>query len=582
MKKTLFILWIFSFSFPLYSQAGYSNEGIPMQSGGSISPIQLPDGAQLGPIGGEDNIPSNLTSSYLAMNFDDNPTETGGWLFIPPDPMGAAGTNRIIAVTNVMIESFSKTGVFQWRDALKDFFTTLTPVNFLFDPKIVWDHYENRFLVVALERVNAGTNPNAGNTSRILVAVSKTASPATATSADWYYFAINSKESRGGYDHWADYPGFEVCEEAVYITNNMFAHTGGVTSFTSRLWIIDKHGGGDWYATGAVPPWTTWEPYVLAGWGGFESTTMPALVFGAGGATPAGTGTYLVSYSGLTYGGPGGLEVAIVIRVNNPITAPTFTDITGGSLVSLGDIEDVGGIYGWPALPDAPQLGTTVLIEVNDRRVLDAVWQDDPNHSPMLWFTTTINPNSAFDAANSGQTTAMWARINTTTTLLQDKGTIGGEDIATHAYTFFPSLAVNPQGDAYFGFAASAETIYCGAYAAGQGYNDAAGTVRASETVQVGLDYYRRTFGDWLTDRNRWGDYNGAAIDPVDGSFWVFNEYAMARGTPTTGPNGNEDGRWGTVWGKLTLGPGCINGAIIYNTTTGKFNFCEDGAWVEK
>lgn len=26
----------------------------------------------------------------------------------------------------------------------------------------------------------------------------------------------------------------------------------------------------------------------------------------------------------------------------------------------------------------------------------------------------------------------------------------------------------------------------------------------------------------------------------------------------------------------------CINGSVIYNTETGKFNFCEDGIWVEK
>ena len=26
----------------------------------------------------------------------------------------------------------------------------------------------------------------------------------------------------------------------------------------------------------------------------------------------------------------------------------------------------------------------------------------------------------------------------------------------------------------------------------------------------------------------------------------------------------------------------CTSGSIIYNTATGKFNFCEDGLWVEK
>ena len=31
-----------------------------------------------------------------------------------------------------------------------------------------------------------------------------------------------------------------------------------------------------------------------------------------------------------------------------------------------------------------------------------------------------------------------------------------------------------------------------------------------------------------------------------------------------------------------TIISGCFSGSIIYNTVTGKFNFCEDGIWVEK
>ena len=62
--------------------------------------------------------------------------------------------------------------------------------------------------------------------------------------------------------------------------------------------------------------------------------------------------------------------------------------------------------------------------------------------------------------------------------------------------------------------------------------------------VQAGLDYYVRTFGG---RRNRWGDYSGAAVDPMDDmTFWIFNEYAEVRGTPTPVPP--EDGRWGTAW----------------------------------
>ena len=79
---------------------------------------------------------------------------------------------------------------------------------------MVFDHYENRFVVLTLEKVHAGTNPNPGNSSRILLAVSKTATPATATTADWYYAAIDGEENINGIDSWSDYPGFEVDEEA--------------------------------------------------------------------------------------------------------------------------------------------------------------------------------------------------------------------------------------------------------------------------------------------------------------------------------------------------------------------------------
>ena len=36
-----------------------------------------------------------------------------------------------------------------------------------------------------------------------------------------------------------------------------------------------------------------------------------------------------------------------------------------------------------------------------------------------------------------------------------------------------------------------------------------------------------------------------------------------------------------TIWDGVAI-CGCRNGSIIYNTVTGKFNFCENGVWVEK
>jgi hypothetical protein len=480
--------------------------------------------------------PRGVTLTFDGFHFDDNPVENGGSYFILPDPMGAAGTDRVVAVVNAMIEARTKAGGLLWRDSLAGFFTTLTPANALFDPKVIYDHYEGRFLVIALEQVQPGlANPSPANTSRLLIAVSKTATPASATAADWYYTATSGKFVIGGLDYWSDYPGFEVDEEAVYITNNLFLFTPASGYGGVRLWILHKGVVGGFYAGGAATV-TVHNPYAAAG---IATTTMPAQVYGAGGVGP-GIGTFLVSYSSLTAGGAAAPEFVQVVRVDTPLAAPTFAQ----QYVSVGDLENVGGGFGFPPLPDAPQSGTATLVEVNDTRALDGVWR-----SGALWLTTTINPNAGADA---GETTAHWFRLDTTVLAaitVADQGNIGGEDIAANTTTFFPSLAVNGAGDAMFGFAASNSLIFPGAYCTGREAGDTAGTVQATATVRAGLDYYIRTSGAGL---NRWGGYTGMSLDPTnDAHFWAFNEYALTRGTVF----GGEDGRWGTAWGRCVFGP---------------------------
>ena len=528
----------------LYGQSvNIISHEIPEPSGGSQIGSRLSsEGAYLGPDSWLGVTPESaqvptpgatIGATFEGFGFDDNATENGGFVFIPPDTMGAAGTDRLIAVVNTMIEARTKAGALLWRDSLADFFSPLagaTLGTFTFDPKVVYDQFEDRFVVVTLEQ-NDTFDGDSSNESRILLAVSKTATPASATAVDWNYHAIDSKTTIG-VDHWADYPGFEVDEEAVYITNNMFSFGGAPAFGGVRLWIVDKGVVGGFYGGGAAGV-TVHDPY--AG-GGTETTTMPCHVFGAGGVPGAGMiGTFLVSYSGLTSGGD---EFVQVVRVDDPLGTPTFTQ----EFVNVGDIE--GPTF--PALPDAPQSGTGVLIEVNDRRALDCVWRDNA-----AWLTTTILPNSGPDA---GETTAHWFELDTTAVpggaiTLADQGDIGGEDIASDTTTFFPSVAVNSQGTAQFGFSASASTIFAGAFVAGREVSDPPGTVQASQTVHAGEDFYVRTFGG---PKNRWGDYSGISLDPAaDDLFWVCNQFADTRGTIISG----EDGRWGTACAVVVTEP---------------------------
>lgn len=481
---------------------------------------------------------------FEGFGFDDNATENSGFRFIPPDPIGAAGHSRVIAVVNTMIESRNKGGALKWRTSLANFFAPVVPTTFTFDPKIVYDQYEDRFVVVTLEVAFSGLPIDPGNISRILLAVSKDGNPQTPTAADWNYHAIASKVLFGGFvELWADYPGFEVDEEAIYVTANMFAFPPFAGFGGSRLWIVDKGAGSGGFYDGGPAADTIYNPYAAAG---LATTTMPAQVFGAGGVGGPGStlGTFLVSYSGLTFGGPLAPEALQVVTVDDPlgnVGGPFFLQ----EFVIIGDIEDVGGIFGFPPLPDAPQMGSPFGIEVNDRRALDAVWRNNK-----LYVVTTIIPNAP--GPDLGDTTAHWWQVDTTpgpgALALFDQGDIGGEDIAPGTYTFFPAVAVNRNDEVKFGFSASAATIYAGAYATGRAATDAPGTVRSSETVLAGRAPYKRFFGG---PRNRWGDYSGIALDPSnDDKFWVFNEFADTQGSAGVGSQGPEDGRWGTVWGR--------------------------------
>jgi hypothetical protein len=482
---------------------------------------------------------------FEGFGFDDNDTENDTFI-IPPDPIGAAGKSRVIAVVNSMIEARNKGGKLKWRDGLADFFAPLAPARRPFDPKIVYDQYEDRFVVVALELGFGASSVDPSNVSRILLAVSKGHNPKSPTAADWYYHAIDAKQTIfGSFDGWADYPGFETDEEAIYVTANIFTFVPFGFYGGARLWIVDKGVGSGGFYEGGPAGDNVYDPYATAG---LATTTMPAKVFGDGGVggSESTLGTFLVSYSGLTFGGPGAPEAVQVVTIDDPLGnsgGPFFLQ----EFVVIGDIEDVGGIFGWPFLPDAPQLNGPFPIEVNDRRALDAVWREGS-----LWITTTINPNYG---ADSGETTAHWFQLDTTDIpnpiALRDQGDIGGEDIAPGTYTFFPSVAVNRSGHTKFGFSASAASIYAGAFVTGRQMTDPPGTVGPSEVVHEGEGPYKRFFGG---ERNRWGDYSGISVDPTnDKFFWVFNEFADTPGSPTDGAFGFEDGRWGTAWARCKV-----------------------------
>lgn len=170
------------------------------------------------------------------------------------------------------------------------FFQTVQETNFVFDPKIVYDIHTSTFNVVALD----------GDTkkcvSNILSAVSTNNNP---TPGDWRFARIGANSI----GNWVDYSGFEVDEEVIYITGNMF--TCGVGFQFSKLWIVEKG---------------TLKANEFANFAGFqEGTNQPAAVRASTGAGQT-IGTYLVAMNNENFSD----QRLSITQIKNPTGIASF------------------------------------------------------------------------------------------------------------------------------------------------------------------------------------------------------------------------------------------------------------------
>lgn len=461
---------------------------------------------------GLEELPITSGTSITGLNLTTEGSVSGLY-HIPPDVHGAAGTTHVGYVVNSSIDFYNKAGVgvSGYPESLADFFSPLSPETLTFDPKILWDQYENRWVVVTLERKVSN------NRSKIFLAVSATANPA----GTWYYQAIDAVQTFGGDLSWFDYPGFAIDEEAIYITGNYFSFAGFYKE--SQVLIIDKGTSGGIYAgtvladdnpanSGGV--FTFYNPALEAA-AGVNMTMQPTHTFGSMGG---GVDNYLIGYSGIE----GGVnELLQVFSITNPLSSPSFSQ----SYISLGDIDDIPINAG---LSDIPQNGG-IDIESNDPRTLNAQWANDA-----LWTCFNMERVSGI---NAGQVGAYFVKLNTAGGLTVDQqGEVDGEDIAVGMETWNPAICIDGSDNAAMVFSACNGNNFASSYVASIDGNN--GSVGQSTLLAAGTDTYVRTFG---SGSNRWGDYAGITVDPTDGDIWAFSQTAINSGTVS----GGEDGRWG-------------------------------------
>ncbi|MFQ3596838.1 MAG: T9SS type A sorting domain-containing protein [Chloroherpetonaceae bacterium] len=423
-----------------------------------------------------------------------NGVPQGSW--IPPDPHCAVGPNHVIFVDNGRIRILDKKGNALRTINANTWYSNVQPGVGAFDCKILYDHHDNRWIMVWLDQDNAAQR------GLFLLSVSDDENPL----GTWYNWALPSNRNgntlNGG---WGDYQGVGFDSEAIYITANNFTFGGSYQYTTLR--IIEK---SQLYAnTAGQVDWIDF--WNLRDSGSDVFGIRPSIVWGNPGEY------YLVSvprfFSGNTY--------FTIFKLTNPTTTPQLSTVRVP-------------VTAWSLAPNANQLGgSTTLLESGGSNVRnEPVYRDGHLYAVHAVASGTGNQFSS----------ARYVKIRVSDNSVASDVAFGANGF-WHTY---PAIMVDQDDNLAITFSRSGQTEFIGAYYTWKLSSDA--TLRPSETIQAGRGNYVVTFGG---TRNRWGDYNGIALDPNGSGIWMFTEYAAATNT------------WGNWLHGIRLKP--FSGAAVYS-----------------
>ena len=410
--------------------------------------------------------------------------------FIPPDPVLAAGPTTVILSTNGSVTIRDKTGALVASTSLAGFFSpVMAPGENAFDPRVLFDTGSNRFFLSAVGK-NTNTTCTAGTcVSHFFLAVSKTSSPATTGSGDWFFYAFDGTlDGSTPTTNWADFPALGVDSSVVVLTANMFSFSASKFQRT-KIRIFDK---SVLIAGGAV----TWFDFfgMKDPGSGFDSFSLqPALTFGSPGTF------FLVSASQTS----GSCDL-VVWGIQNPLSSPTLSS----------KLATAAGTCAIP--PNAQQLGGRTPLDTGDTRLLNAVYRNNS-----LWTAHSILANFG-----SGNVSAIrWVQLDVGAW----PGSVGfAQDFsfgADGAWNFYPAVMVDASDNLAVVFARSSAAEFGSARYTGRLATDPANTLQPSALLKAGTANYQNLDNE---GRNRWGDYLGIGLDPSDGSFWLLGEYAVS------------------------------------------------------
>lgn len=364
---------------------------------------------------------ASLQSSFTALN-------STGW--VPPDPALAVGPNHVVVTVNQSLAFYTKSGTLQFQQILGSqgspgFFETVGAGNFAFDPKCFYDHYAERFVVLALEVYSS--------TAYVTIAVSDDSDP----NGTWYKYRTDAVTTIGSSTYWWDYPGLSFDQDAYYVTSNLFILNGSGSGF-----------GGAGYRVFDKAPMLTGAPAVFSTLRDGGSASVQACQHFGNNPAP-----YFASE------GPG--ATIRLQAITNPLTAPALvtTDV---------------GIPSYSGASNAPVAGGGSISTVGSR-IMNCAWRNDKAY---VAHTVGGGTNSArwyeFEMNN-------WPVSGTPT-----NSQTGQISMGAGVHSYFPAIYPNADGSIGMVFGSSSSSERVSMYVTGRNTDDAIGTMGDPVLVRTG------------------------------------------------------------------------------------------------
>lgn len=293
--------------------------------------------------------------------------------------------------------------------------------------------------------------------SKVLLAVSDDGDP----NGTWYRYRIEARRTIGTQNYWLDYPGFGYTKDAYVICGNMFGFSSG--------------------------------------FGGVQFIVIPT--------APALTGAAISPTTALVSGGS--VQLAETISA----TQTTLYGISTNTTTSLR-VYALTNLTGTPTITTAnvtvPAFSTPTrdAISTNSRtvdpldgRLLNAVWRNGKLVSA--------------HGIQNGNIRVRWYEVNTNSWPTSGTPSLSqsGEVTDAAADLFMPAININSAGAISVIYTRSSSSITGDIMMAGRATTDPAGTMGTPVRLEAsaGNNY----------SQNRWGDYFGINVDPVnDTTFW--------------------------------------------------------------